>query len=67
MDDADGSSIVFAAWSCDWDVDFELAAPRNTTIEGALRGGTVTKMVVTPESRASFLHVMPCKNISVGA
>ena len=61
-DDPDGSAIVFAAWPCDWDVDFKLAAPRNTTVVGALRGGRVIKMVVTPESRTPFVHVMPCQN-----
>ena len=61
-DDGDGSAIVFAAWPCSWDVDFKLAAPLNTTIEGALKGGKVTKMVVTPLERAPFVHVRACQS-----
>jgi hypothetical protein len=61
-DDGEGSAIVFAAWPCSWDVDFKLAAPHNTTIEGALKGGKVTKMVVTPLDQAPFVHVHACQS-----
>jgi hypothetical protein len=40
-DDADGSAIAFGAWPCSWDVDFKLAAPMNTTVEGVFKNGAV--------------------------
>ena len=45
-DDADGSALLFAAWPCEWDVDFKLAAPMATTVEGVLRGGHLQSMKV---------------------
>lgn len=62
-DDADGSCIVFGAWPCSWDVDFKLAAPKGTTVEGVLRSGKVLELVVTPASRAQFVHVLPCQEV----
>ena len=37
-DDAHGSALAFAAWPCDWDVNFKLWAPRNTLVEAELSG-----------------------------
>ncbi len=48
----DGESIhLLPAWPKDWDVDFKLHAPRNTTIECRVRNGAITKLQVTPASR----------------
>ena len=44
---------LFPAWPADWDVDFKLHAPRQTVIEGSLRGGVLKSLKVTPESRAA--------------
>ena len=43
--------FLFPAWPKEWDVDFKLHAPRQTTVEGVLRGGKLTALKVTPESR----------------
>ncbi len=44
--------IVFPAWPKDWDVEFKLHAPYNTTVEGAYRDGALEPLTVTPASRA---------------
>lgn len=43
---------LFPAWPVDWDVDFKLHAPLQTTVQGSLRGGKLISLQVTPESRA---------------
>ena len=49
---ADGSSIVlFPAWPKEWDVEFKLHAPMNTTVEGVYRGGKLQTLQVTPAER----------------
>ncbi|MDR3708199.1 MAG: DUF5703 domain-containing protein [Capsulimonadaceae bacterium] len=49
---ADGRKLyLFPAWPKEWDVDFRLHAPDNTTVEATLSGGKVTRLVVTPETR----------------
>jgi hypothetical protein len=50
--------IVLPAWPKDWDVEFKLHAPMNTTVEGVYRDGKMQKLVVTPESRAKDVQVM---------
>jgi len=42
---------LFPAWPKEWDVDFKLHAPRQTTVEGILRGGKLVSLKVTPKSR----------------
>ncbi len=49
---ADGGRIhLLPAWPDKWDLDFRLHAPRNTTVEGRVRGGKLIKLDVTPKSR----------------
>ena len=43
--------ILFPAWPKDWDVDFKLCAPEQTTVECRFKNGKVEKLVVTPASR----------------
>ncbi len=43
---------LFPAWPAEWDVDFKLHAPKQTIVEGVLRGGKLISLKVTPESRA---------------
>jgi hypothetical protein len=38
-------------WPKDWDVDFKLHAPQQTTVEVSLSNGKVVKLKVNPESR----------------
>jgi hypothetical protein len=40
---------------------FKLRAPQQTTVEGEVRDGKVTKLVVTPESRRKDVTVMEAK------
>jgi hypothetical protein len=48
----DGEKIFLVpAWPKDWDVDFRLHAPRQTVIEGRIRGGKVLDLKVTPAQR----------------
>ena len=43
---------LLPAWPRDWDVEFRLRAPYNTTVEGVYRGGRLEQLTVTPDSRA---------------
>ncbi len=43
---------LFPAWPKDWDVEFKLHAPYNTTVEGVYRDGKLQDLKVTPKSRA---------------
>jgi len=47
-----GSKILLlAAWPKDWDVDFKLHAPMNTTVRCVLKNGRIETLEVTPNSR----------------
>jgi hypothetical protein len=52
MQTVDGKILLFPAWPKDWDCDFKLHAPYNTTVEGVFRAGKLERLTVTPESRA---------------
>ena len=43
--------LLLPAWPKDWDADFKLHAPYRTTIEGKVRKGRLTELVVTPAAR----------------
>ena len=43
--------LVLPAWPKDWNVSFKLHAPKNTTVEGVYRSGTLEQLNVTPKSR----------------
>jgi hypothetical protein len=48
----DGKEIrLLPAWPRDWDVNFKLHAPYNTTIECDYRNGKIEKLKVIPETR----------------
>ncbi|EPS30830.1 hypothetical protein PDE_05782 [Penicillium oxalicum 114-2] len=44
---------LFGAWPDRWNARFKLWAPQNTTVEGVVYGGTMTRLAVTPSSRMS--------------
>ena len=44
--------LLFGAWPKEWDVEFKLHAPMNTTVEGVYREGKLRQLKVTPRSRA---------------
>lgn len=43
--------VLFPAWPKQWDVDFKLYAPGNTTVEAVLKDGEVVSLKVTPKER----------------
>ncbi|HKB45473.1 MAG TPA: DUF5703 domain-containing protein [Chitinophagaceae bacterium] len=48
----DGKKIMLLpAWPKEWDTDFKLNAPYNTTVQGKIKDGKLTELVVTPASR----------------
>ena len=50
---SDGRRIImFPTWPSDWDAQFKVSLPYNTTVEGILVNGQITKFVVQPSSRA---------------
>jgi fibronectin type 3 domain-containing protein len=44
---------VLPAWPANWNVDFKLNAPQNTSVRLILKGNAITQLTVTPASRAS--------------
>lgn len=42
---------LFPAWPKEWDVEFKLNAPHNTTVTGSYKNGKIEKLEVTPKSR----------------
>eukprot|EP01052_Picozoa_sp_SAG31_P032849 SAG31_NODE_3646_length_4030_cov_2.435767_1_plen_1076_part_00 len=59
-DDEAGSSVLFAAWPCSWDVSFKLMAPMATIVEGVLKGGKLQTLTVTPAAHRPLVHVLNC-------
>ena len=47
----DEKILLFPTWPKDWDVNFKLLAPYNTTVEGVYKDGKLQDLKVTPESR----------------
>ncbi len=50
--------LLLPAWPKDWDVDFKLHAPVNTTVEGQYSDGKFQKLKVTPRSRREDVKIM---------
>jgi len=49
----DRQIYVLPAWPENWDVEFKLHAPYQTTVEGVYRDGKLQSLKVTPESRTT--------------
>lgn len=49
---------LLPAWPKEWDVNFKLMAPFNTTVECSYKQGKIVKIKVTPESRMKDI-IMP--------
>jgi hypothetical protein len=50
----EGSKILlFAAWPKEWDVEFKLHAPYNTTVEGVYKSGKLEQLTVVPDKRTA--------------
>jgi alpha-L-fucosidase 2 len=43
--------LILPAWPKDWDVDFKLNAPFQTTVQVSYKGGSVVDLVVNPPER----------------
>ncbi len=50
--------FLFPAWPKDWDVEFRLHAPCNTTIEGMRKNGKLEQLQVTPPERREDLAIL---------
>jgi hypothetical protein len=58
MQTFDGKILLFPAWPKEWDVDFKLHAPNNTTIEVRLKDGEIEKLMVNPAEREKDIIVL---------
>ena len=50
--------FLLPAWPKEWNCDFKLNAPRNTTVEGRVVDGELKDLVVTPASRRADVVVV---------
>jgi hypothetical protein len=53
-----GKIYLLPAWPKDWDCEFKLHAPQQTTVEGKVVKGKVVDLKVTPESRRKDIVIM---------
>jgi len=53
-----GPIRLLPAWPKDWNVDFKLHAPGNTTVRAVYRDGKVETIEVQPQSRRKDVVVM---------
>ncbi len=49
---------LLPAWPLNWDCDFKLHAPYNTTVSGTVKGGKLVQLSVTPENRKKDVVIM---------
>jgi hypothetical protein len=49
--------LLLPAWPKEWDVNFKLHAPKQTTVECEVRNSKVIKLLVTPESRSKDVEI----------
>ncbi|HOK95966.1 MAG TPA: DUF5703 domain-containing protein [Anaerohalosphaeraceae bacterium] len=57
MQAVDNKIYLLPAWPEDWDVDFKLHAPYQTTIEGKVRNGSLEELKVVPQSRLKDIEI----------
>ncbi len=51
---AEGKTIrLLPAWPKEWEADFKLHAPMNTSVQGHVKNGKISNLVVTPANRAA--------------
>ncbi|MCX6924186.1 MAG: DUF5703 domain-containing protein [Verrucomicrobia bacterium] len=50
--------ILCSAWPAGWDVEFKLHAPKQTILQGTVRGGSLESLTVTPVSRTKDVEIM---------
>ena len=54
----DKEILLFPSWPKDWDVNFKLYAPYNTTIEAELKNGELVNLKVSPKSREKDVKML---------
>ena len=55
---SEGKKItLLPAWPKDWEADFKLHAPFNTTVEGQVKDGKISNLKVTPKSRETDIVI----------
>ena len=65
--------LVLPAWPKDWDVDYKLNAPFQTTVQVSYKGGKIVDLIVTPPERktdvidlSGRMPYSPPKPVAVG-
>jgi len=58
MQTAKGKILLMPAWPENWNAEFRLHAPEQTTVEGIIENGELTEAKVSPESRRKDLSVI---------
>ena len=51
--------ILFKSWPPEWDGDYRMQAPEDTTVELSIRSNKLVKLLVTPASRRTDLVITP--------
>ena len=54
----DDKIVLFPAWPKEWDVEFKMHAPHQTTVEGVYHNGRLERLKVTPDTRAKDVMKM---------
>ncbi|MFC2118943.1 DUF5703 domain-containing protein [Bacteroidota bacterium] len=54
----DGKIYLLPAWPKEWDVQFKLHAPNNTTVEAYLQNGVIKNLKVTPSERKNDVIIL---------
>ncbi len=53
--------VLLPAWPKEWDADFKLHAPYQTTVEGSVRSGKLIQFKCSPESRRRDIEILPAQ------
>lgn len=62
----DGRRILLGpAWPAEWNCDFKLHAPYQTTVEGRVADGKLSVTKVIPESRSGDIVIFPLKSVVI--
>ena len=56
---------LLPAWPKEWDAEFKLHAPYNTTVEGRVSNGKIGSLTVTPNSRKKDVIIINEHHLSV--
>jgi sialate O-acetylesterase len=51
--------VLFKSWPPEWDGNYRMQAPEDTTVEVSIRSNKLVKLIVTPASRRTDLVITP--------